>query len=85
MSVGVESMQTSIVSEPEAFSMACLIYQGLAVPGPRQIPSEEESNLSPLGVYRLRDEQAMPILEMKLGQLQATVRRLQSSRRAAPA
>ena len=68
----------------EAFAMACLIYQRLTVPGPRQIPSEQESGLSPLGIYRLRDEQAMPILEMKLHQLKATVLRLQSSRRAAP-
>ncbi|MAN18677.1 MAG: hypothetical protein CMN94_02685 [Synechococcus sp. EAC657] len=77
-------MQSSIVSEPEAFSMACLIYQGLTVPGPRQIPCEHESSLSPLGIYRLRDAQAMPILEMKLRQLQATVSRLQSNRRVAP-
>ena len=72
-------------SETEAFNMACLVYEDLQVPGPRQIPDPKESKLSPLGIYRLRDHHALPILEMKMGQLRARVLRLQSSRRAAPA
>jgi len=68
----------------EAFDMAYLIYEGLEVVGPRMIPCEQESSLSPLGIYRLRDEQGESILEMKLRKLEATFLRLQSNRRAAP-
>lgn len=78
-------MQRPRLSESEAFDMACLIYDHLKGPAPRLTPDAQQSDLSPLGIYRLRDSQSLPILEMKLAQLQARCSRLQSNRRAAPA
>jgi len=78
-------MQRPRLSEAEAFAMACLIYEDLKGPAPHLTPDAQQSDLSPLGIYRLRDGQSLPILEMKLAQLQARCSRLQSSKRAAPA
>ena len=63
----VYPIQVVIGSEPEAFSMTGLMDQRLTVQHPCQISCPQESSLKPHGSDRLRDDQAMPILEETLG------------------